>query len=77
MVFRRRCVIVPPPRFPSRLITACLFQIKDLNAAKAKLPYKSVQDVDDRIKYGRQFSMSEPPHLCFTGSLTSRLSRAA
>lgn len=25
-------------------------KIKDLNAAKAKLPYKSVEDVDDRIK---------------------------
>lgn len=25
-------------------------QVKDLNAAKAKAPYKTVDDVDDRIK---------------------------
>ena len=37
----------------SCLSYSCLlfFQIKDLNAAKAKVPYKSVADVDERIGY--------------------------
>ena len=34
-------------------------QVKDLNAAKAKIPYKTVAEVEERIRYDQ--SMSPPP----------------
>ena len=33
------------------MLTSRHAQVKDLNAAKAKVPYKTAQDVDNQIKY--------------------------
>lgn len=36
----------------SGLLFSISSQIKDLNASKAKFPYKSVAEVDERVRYG-------------------------